>query len=90
MSRLRHTALLVVAVALAATLAACGKKANLEPPDDTKATYTYPQQYPTPESVLPDETESSKAQERPPPHAGGLSPFPTGRRTTTYQSGAPQ
>lgn len=81
----------LIAVALLATLAACGKKAGLEPPDDTKGTYTYPQQYPSPESVLPGDTESNKARERPPPHAAGLSPFPTDRRTTTtYQSGAPQ
>jgi len=91
MSRLRRAGMLAAAAVMAVSLGACGKRAGLEPPDDTKGDYTYPQQYPTPESVLSDETESSKAQERPPPHAGGLSPFPTDRRTTTtYQSGAPQ
>ena len=91
MNRLRCTGLLIAAAVLTASLGACGKRAGLEPPDDTKETYTYPQQYPNPESVLPGETESSKVRERPPPHAGGLSPFPTDRRTTTiYQSGPPQ
>jgi predicted small lipoprotein YifL len=82
----------LVAVALLATLAACGKKAELEPPDNAKVSYTYPRQYPNPGTVSPGAEPDDKTRERPPPPtAGGLSPFPTDRTTTTiYRSGPPQ
>jgi len=90
MNGLRQAQRLIIAVTVLATLGACGKRAALEPPDDTTVSYTYPQQYPNPVSVLPPKTEEpSKTRERlPPPTAGSLSPFPTDRTTTTtYQSG---
>ena len=94
MNRMRQNGLrrawpFFIAVAVLSTLAACGKKAGLDPPDETAASYTYPQVYPDPASVLPPDTEtpSETKQQLPPPTAGDLSPFPKGRTTTTYQSG---
>jgi len=77
-------------LAMAATVVACGKKSVLEPPEDAQVPYTYPQTYPNPGRVLPSTTEEMKAPERaPPPHAGGLTPFPTDRTTTTIYQSAP-
>jgi predicted small lipoprotein YifL len=84
--------LLLIVIALLATLAACGKKSGLDPPDGTTASYTYPKLYPNPASVLPESETPSKTQKRlPPPFAGDLSPLPNDRApTTTYQSGPSQ
>ncbi len=92
MTSLRRARLLIIAVAVLATLAACGKRAGLEPPDDATVSYTYPQTYPNPASMLPPDTEttSKTTQRLPPPHAGDLSPFPTNRTTTIYRSGPSQ
>ena len=91
MSRRRH-AWPWIAVVLAVSVAACGKKSALEPPDDTAASYTYPRTYPNPSSIQSGADEETKPKARPaPPHAGGLSPFPVDRTTTTiYRSGTPQ
>ena len=90
MRGLRHAGPWIIAAALVVTLAACGKKSNLVPPDDSTASYTYPRQYPTPDTGLPDTEKPSKAKDRPPPpHAGGLSPFPVDRTTTTTYQSAP-
>ncbi len=88
----RRTWSLLFAVALLATLSACGKKAGLRPPDDAAASYTYPKQYPNPASVQPESETPSETQKRlPPPFAGDLSPLPNDRApTTTYQSGPAQ
>ncbi len=80
---------LLAAAALTATLAACGKKSALEPPENAQVPYTYPKQYPSPGTVLPSTEEEKKMPERPPPHAGGLTPFPTDRSTTTIYQSAP-
>ena len=79
---------LLAAVALAATMAACGKKAELEPPENAQVPYTYPQQYPNPATVLPNPEDEATTPAYPaPPHAGTLTPFPLDRTTTTtYQS----
>ena len=89
MSGMRRTWPILIAATLLATLAACGKKSGLDPPDGATVNYTYPQVYPVPDSVLPSDTEtpSETTQQLPPPTASDLSPFPTGRTTTTYQSG---
>jgi predicted small lipoprotein YifL len=80
----------LIAAALTVSLSACGKKSNLEPPEDTAASYTYPRTYPNPASVLSEKDEERKTETRPaPPHAGGLSPFPADRTTTTTYQSAP-
>jgi predicted small lipoprotein YifL len=81
---------LLAAVILAASLAACGKKANLAPPENAQVPYTYPKQYPNPASVLPSPEEEAATPARPaPPHAGTLTPFPLDRTTTTTYQSAP-
>lgn len=75
----------LIAVALAAGLAGCGKRGELKPPAGEESRYTYPRPYPDPKSVLPSETgQSAPRSLEAPVHAGDLSPFPGGRRTTTY------
>lgn len=82
---------LLAVAAVAVALSACGKKADLVPPDGEEASYTYPRAYPNPDSVLPSTDKKSEPPARPaPPFAGGLSPFPKNRTTTTYQSAPPQ
>jgi hypothetical protein len=81
---------LLAAVALAATLAACGKKADVAPPENAQVPYTYPKQYPNKSTVLPSPEDDTKTLERPaPPHAGSLTPFPLDRTTTTTYQSAP-
>jgi len=76
---------------VAASLSACGKKAGLEPPEGQEGSYTYPRTYPNPDSVLPSKDKKSETPTgQVPPFAGGLSPFPKDRTTTTYQSAPPQ
>lgn len=53
MSRLHRFALLVV---LLAVLAGCGKVGAVQPPPD--ADPAYPRQYPPPDSVVPQPTQS--------------------------------
>ncbi|MHA1599375.1 MAG: hypothetical protein ACTSW2_01000, partial [Alphaproteobacteria bacterium] len=87
---LRHAWPWIIAAALVVTLAACGKKSKLVPPDDTAASYTYPRQYPNPGTDPLDTEKQSKTRDRPaPPHAGDLSPFPTDRTTTTIYRSEP-
>lgn len=50
MMRPASTAALLLLAALALT--ACGKKADLRPPDGEEATYTHPGPYPAPRSVV--------------------------------------
>lgn len=51
MMRPAGTAVLLLLAALA--LSACGKKAELRPPDGEGAAYTHPEPYPAPRSVVP-------------------------------------
>ena len=86
--------LFIFAVLTAAlALNACGKRAELRPPDDATEAYTYPKAYPKPSSVGPAAAGTATEEEEPraltspdevPTGAGRLSVFPSTRRTTTY------
>ena len=52
-ARLLSVALLALPLALGQ--AACGKKGAPKPPEGQESEYTYPQAYPAPETVIPDE-----------------------------------
>ena len=80
---------LAAVLALAVVLGACGKRGTLRAPDDATEAYTYPRQYPKPETVVPQDTTARRSGELS-PNAGDLSPFPNARKTTTYSSPAPQ
>lgn len=81
---------LLAAVAVVAAVSGCGKKAGLEPPEGQEGTYTYPRVYPNPETVLPSKDKKSESPTyQAPPFAGGLSPFPQDRTTTTTYQSAP-
>ena len=73
----------VLAAALAGTLvlglAACGKKGSPKPPEGQEADYTYPRDYPAPETVVPGGTEESGPAQSDSP----LWIFGTGSRTKT-------
>ncbi len=58
MTRRAGTFLLLILAALA--LAACGKKAEVRPPDGEEAAYSYPQPYPAPRSVVPGGTSAGE------------------------------
>ncbi len=76
-----------LALALLATLAACGKEGRPAAPEGEESRYTYPQVYPKPASVLPQEEEALKTGAAP-AHAGGIGGFPSDTgSTTTYDSG---
>ncbi len=83
-----HAAL---AVALLANLGACGKEARPRAPEGEESRYTYPQVYPKPSTVVPQEEEQEEEEAttgEAPAHAGGISTFPsTTRSKTTYDSG---
>ena len=59
---------LIAAVILALALGACGRKGDVGPPEGQESEYTYPQVYPAPSSVLPEETEEPETS---PPTADG-------------------
>ncbi len=74
-------------LALLASLGACGKQGRPGAPEGEESRYTYPQVYPKPSSVLPQEEEAPKTGEAP-AHVGGISVFPSSTRgKTTYDSG---
>ncbi len=76
---------------LAGALSGCGKKGPPGPPEGEESSYTYPQTYPNPASVLPGTEAEENKRRRVPAHAGGITTFPTTSRTkTTYGSGAVQ
>ncbi len=80
-----HAAL---AVALLANLGACGKEGRPRAPEGEESRYTYPQVYPKPSSVVPQEEEAPPKTGEVPAHAGGITTFPsTTRSKTTYDSG---
>ncbi len=81
----------LITVALAVALTACGRRNSPSPPEDRKAEYTFPRFYPAPATVLPTGAdESGVAVEREPPKREGirsLSPVPSPdsrTRTRTY------
>ena len=77
-----------LALALLAALGACGKQNRPSPPEGEKSNYTYPQVYPKPSSVGPQQEEEAPKTGEAPAHAGGISVFPeTSRSTTIYDSG---
>jgi hypothetical protein len=87
-----------LALALSLGLGACGKESQPSAPEGEESRYIYPQVYPKPSSVLPQEEvvedvaeevveEAPKTGEAP-THVGGIGVFPTNtRRETTYDSG---
>ncbi len=90
MSRAIHCPVLYAALALALLvgLGACGKEGRPSAPEGEESRYTYPQVYPKPSSVLPQEEEAPRKTGEAPAHAGGISIFPsTTRGKTTYDSG---
>ncbi len=76
-----------LALALLAGLGACGKQGRPGAPEGEESRFTYPQVYPKPSSVVPQDEDAPKTGEAP-AHAGGISTFPsTTRSKTTYDSG---
>ncbi|MEE8143821.1 MAG: lipoprotein [Kiloniellales bacterium] len=59
---------LIAAVILALALGACGRKGDVGPPEGQESEHTYPQIYPAPGSVLPNDTEEPDTA---PPAADG-------------------
>lgn len=55
-----------IILVLPLALAACGVKGDIEPPEAEKATYTYPQTYPAPQTVVPQDGTTGAAQPVPP------------------------
>ena len=86
----RALGLLLAAALIAGGLAACGKKNAPSPPEGMESQYTYPQTYPNPGAVLPQESEEEVRTGEAPAHASDITTFPTGRTKTTYGSGVPQ
>ncbi len=82
---LLHAAL---ALALLATLSACGKDGRPSAPEGEESRYIYPRVYPKPSTVVPLEDENKLKTGEAPSHAGGIGGFPSDTRsTTTYDSG---
>ena len=85
---LRAALAVALAVTLGVTLGACGKEGRPSAPEGEEGSYTYPQVYPKPSSVLPQEEDEALKTGDAPAHAGGISVFPaTTRSTTIYDSG---
>jgi hypothetical protein len=79
---------LALLAGLGATLGACGKAGRPGAPEGEEASYTYPQVYPKPSTVVPLEEEEAPKTGEVPAHAGGISTFPSATRSkTTYDSG---
>ena len=79
-----------LALALSLGLGACGKEGSPGAPEGEESRYIYPQVYPKPSSVLPQEevVEEAPKTGEVPTHVGGIGVFPTNtRRETTYDSG---
>jgi predicted small lipoprotein YifL len=77
-----------LALALLAALGACGKQGRPSAPESEESSYTYPQVYPKPSSVVPQNEEEAPKTGEAPTHAGGIKVFPeTSRSTTIYDSG---
>ena len=79
---------LALLAGLGTTLGACGKEGRPRAPEGEEASYTYPQVYPKPSTVVPLEGEEVLKTGEVPAHAGGISTFPSATRSkTTYDSG---
>ncbi len=79
---------LAVLATLGGVLGACGKSGRPSAPEGEESSYIYPQVYPKPSSVLPEDEEEAPYTGEAPVHAGGISVFPeTTRSKTTYDSG---
>ncbi len=77
-----------LALALLAALGACGKEGRPSAPEGEEGRYTYPQVYPKPASVLPQQEDKALKTGVVPAHAGGIGGFPSDMgSTTTYDSG---
>ncbi len=63
---------------LAGALSSCGKKSAPRPPEGEESSYTFPQTYPNPASVLP-KTEAGKWEDVG-DHAGDISVWPKSRK----------
>ena len=83
---------ILLAAALALVLGGCGKRSDLEPPEDAERPYTYPAFYPPPDTVNPPAPQARDTKEDPvglgpeqTQPAPSLSPLPPGRTSTeTY------
>ncbi len=85
---LRAVLTLALLAGLGATLGACGQAGRPSAPAGEESRYTYPQVYPKPSSVLPQDEDAPPKTGEAPAHAGGISAFlPTTRSKTTYDSG---
>jgi hypothetical protein len=83
--------LILVALAAALALSACGKRAGLRPPDGEEKVYTYPKVYPNPATVLPPGATDTTLRTREIPEGlGDLTPLPKGRKKTIYGDPAAQ
>jgi hypothetical protein len=79
------------ALALSLGLGACGKENRPSAPEGEESRYIYPQVYPKPASVVPQEEEVAEEEAKTgetPTHVGGIDVFPTNTRSKTiYDSG---
>ena len=88
---LRAALALALLAGLGAGLGACGKQGRPGAPEGEESRYVYPQVYPKPSSVLPQQEEAPPKTGEAPAHAGGISAFPSPTRSkTTYDSGPVQ
>ena len=84
----RMTSQIALALALLIALGACGKEGRPSAPEGEESSYTYPQVYPKPSSVVPLEDDDALKTGEAPTHAGGIKVFPSDTRSkTTYDSG---
>ena len=78
---------ILLALAAAVLLGACGKKGSPGAPPGREAEFTYPRAYPAPASVVPPLSGSVETEKTAEPDRPSLSPGPYERRkTTTYGS----
>ncbi len=80
MTARRTAAVMLVVMALAAVLAACGRRNSPSPPKGREAEYTHPRFYPAPATVLPAGADVTEVEvEKEPPQEEQmrrLSPIP--------------
>ncbi len=85
---IRPASRIALALALLIAPGACGKEGRPSAPEGAESSYTYPQTYPKPSSVVPSEEEDAVKSGEAPTHAGGIKVFPSDTRSkTTYDSG---
>ncbi len=87
----RPTSRFALGLALLIALSACGKEGRPSAPKGEESSYTHPQVYPKPSSVVPLGDEDTLKTGEAPTHAGGIKVFPSDTRSkTTYDSGSIQ